>query len=104
MAEQSFDTDHLDANLNAMNRATAVFIQALTVEEDFWMQKAAKGERNTKYFHTLVKKKRARNKVHNITKAEEVLSNPEQIKRSAVQHLSRSLVIRSSLTWNTLSH
>ncbi|KAK4417131.1 hypothetical protein Salat_2538600 [Sesamum alatum] len=40
-AEGDYDHNPSDANLMEMNRATAVFQRALSVEEDFWRQKSA---------------------------------------------------------------
>ncbi|KAI3466941.1 hypothetical protein Pfo_023604 [Paulownia fortunei] len=55
-----------------LKRCTAVLTHNLTIEEDYWRQKAAcrwlvEGERNTKFFHSLVKKKRNQSRIHSIT-------------------------------------
>ncbi|KAK4423391.1 hypothetical protein Salat_1921900 [Sesamum alatum] len=64
-AERVYDATPLDANLIELNRLTAAWHRALSIEEDYWRQKLSckwvvEGERNTRYFHSLVKKKRAR--------------------------------------------
>ncbi|KAK4419403.1 hypothetical protein Salat_2353200 [Sesamum alatum] len=60
-AERRYDADPSDENLYAMNEGTGLLQHSLSVEEDFWRQKAAcrwtlDGDRNTRYFHSLVKK------------------------------------------------
>ncbi|KAL0386427.1 UNVERIFIED_CONTAM: hypothetical protein Slati_4603900 [Sesamum latifolium] len=62
-AEKKFDRDPSEANLIALNKSNAVMVHALTLEAKYWKQKSnckwlEAGERNTKYFHSLVKKKR----------------------------------------------
>ncbi|KAL0402157.1 UNVERIFIED_CONTAM: hypothetical protein Slati_4245600 [Sesamum latifolium] len=62
-AEKKFDRDPSEANLIALNKSNAVMVHALTLEAEYWKQKSnckwlEAGERNTKYFHSLVKKKR----------------------------------------------
>ncbi|KAK4385711.1 hypothetical protein Sango_2695100 [Sesamum angolense] len=61
--EKRYDDNPTDENLISMNKATAELTFALSGEECYWKQKAAcrwltEGEKNTKYFHTLIKKKR----------------------------------------------
>ncbi|KAI3463157.1 hypothetical protein Pfo_019820 [Paulownia fortunei] len=68
-AETSFDDTHYEATQVELNKCTAVLTHALILEEDFWRQKAAcrwvdQGERNTKFFHSLVKKKRTKGTIH----------------------------------------
>lgn len=53
------------------------------MEEAFWKQKAAcrwliEGERNTKFFHSLVKKKRNRSFIHRIMVDEVEVDNPAE--------------------------
>ncbi|KAK4415978.1 hypothetical protein Salat_2705200 [Sesamum alatum] len=62
-AERVYDVVPSNANLIELNHCTTQWQHALAVEEDYWRQKSAckwvlQGERNTRYFHSLVKKKR----------------------------------------------
>ncbi|KAI3473497.1 hypothetical protein Pfo_031457, partial [Paulownia fortunei] len=57
-AETTFDDTPTEATQFELNRCTVVLTHALTLEEDFWRQKAAcrwvdQGERNSKFFHSL---------------------------------------------------
>ncbi|KAL0297837.1 UNVERIFIED_CONTAM: hypothetical protein Scaly_3081700 [Sesamum calycinum] len=61
-AEKNFDRDPSEANLVALNKCNAALVHALSLESEYWRQKSnckwlEDGERNTKYFHSLVKKK-----------------------------------------------
>ncbi|KAL0361196.1 UNVERIFIED_CONTAM: hypothetical protein Sradi_3804100 [Sesamum radiatum] len=40
-AERTYDVDPTDLNLMEMNRCTALYQQSLSIEEDYWRQKAA---------------------------------------------------------------
>ncbi|KAI3472963.1 hypothetical protein Pfo_029210 [Paulownia fortunei] len=86
--EQNFDENPSDSNLIALKRSTAILTQALTIEEEFWKQKAAcrwivEGERNTKFFQSLVKKKCYKSRIHSILQEGTIISDPEEIKSSA---------------------
>ncbi|KAI3464221.1 hypothetical protein Pfo_020884 [Paulownia fortunei] len=72
--EQKFEDDPSDTNLIELKRCTAVLTHALTVEE---------GERNIKFFYSLVKKKRSKSRVHSITHEGIHLTDQEEIKQSA---------------------
>ncbi|KAL2232718.1 UNVERIFIED_CONTAM: hypothetical protein Sindi_1451800, partial [Sesamum indicum] len=66
--DEAYDLDPCDRTLVEQNRCSAVLVRVLTQEEAFWKQKArikwAKDrERNTRYFHSLVKKRRFREPV-----------------------------------------
>ncbi|KAI3465771.1 hypothetical protein Pfo_022434 [Paulownia fortunei] len=61
-SETKFDNNPCDSNLIELKCCTTMLTQALSIEEDYWRQKAAcrwieEGERNTKFFHSMVKKK-----------------------------------------------
>ncbi|KAI3473655.1 hypothetical protein Pfo_031429 [Paulownia fortunei] len=89
-AETTFDDTPTEATQTELNRCTAVLTHALTLEEDFWRQKAAcrwvdQGEINTKFFHSLVKKKRARGTIHSITHNGILLTAREDIAISAAE-------------------
>ncbi|KAL2242475.1 UNVERIFIED_CONTAM: hypothetical protein Sindi_0365500 [Sesamum indicum] len=93
-AEKRFDDDPTDENLIDMNKASAELTFALSVEECYWKQKAAcrwltEGEKNTKYFHTLVKNKRKQSHIHAIQHNGTTLTKPEEIKDSVVDYFKR---------------
>ncbi|KAI3474575.1 hypothetical protein Pfo_029577 [Paulownia fortunei] len=80
-----------DTNLIELKRCTVVLTQVLTVEKDYWRQKVAcrwvdEGERNTKFFHSLVKKKRSKSRVHSITHEGIHLTDLEEIKQSTAKY------------------
>ncbi|KAL6551245.1 hypothetical protein OROMI_021733 [Orobanche minor] len=64
VAEKDFDLDPSTSNRSYLNKMNANLTLTLSMEEDFWKQKAnmkwmLEGERNSKFFHNLVKKKRS---------------------------------------------
>ncbi|KAI3465769.1 hypothetical protein Pfo_022432 [Paulownia fortunei] len=70
--------------------------RALTIEEDYWRQKAAcrwidEGEKNTKFFHSLVKEKRNQNRIFSITYEGARLTDPEEISKSAATYFQNLL-------------
>ncbi|KAK4384643.1 hypothetical protein Sango_3039400 [Sesamum angolense] len=88
ISESLYDAAPSDANLTDLNRANANLTKLLAMEEDFWRQKATckwidEGERNTKFFHSLVKKKRSSSKIHSICHQGQHISDPNEIKESA---------------------
>ncbi|KAI3463155.1 hypothetical protein Pfo_019818 [Paulownia fortunei] len=94
--EKEYDENPCDANLTELKRCTAVLTHNLTIEEDYWRQKAAcrwivEGERNTKYFHSLVKKKRNQSRIHSIIHEGVQLSEQEEIKNSAASYFQSLL-------------
>ncbi|KAL0293825.1 UNVERIFIED_CONTAM: hypothetical protein Scaly_3134600 [Sesamum calycinum] len=62
-ADEAYDQDPCDRTLVERNRCSAELVRVLAQEEAFWRQKAGirwakDGERNTRYFHSLVQKQR----------------------------------------------
>ncbi|KAL0298802.1 UNVERIFIED_CONTAM: hypothetical protein Sradi_6540000 [Sesamum radiatum] len=95
-AEKKFDRDPSEANLIALNKGNAALVHALSLESEYWRQKSnckwlEDGERNTKYFHSLVKKKRLKSTIHRILKENQEISNPNQIKDSAARYFENLL-------------
>ncbi|KAL0396352.1 UNVERIFIED_CONTAM: hypothetical protein Scaly_0083600 [Sesamum calycinum] len=106
-AEINYDRDPTEANLITMNRASTRLNRALTLEEDYWRQKAAcrwavEGERNTKYFHSLVKKKRNKNKVHRIHEGDVIVTDPVIVQESAVRYFEDVLGTTEQCDLNSL--
>lgn len=89
--ESRFDNDPSDQNLVTLKKVNACLLQALSMEEAFWKQKAAikwaeDGERNTKYFHNLVKKWRHRTVIHKIVAEEgHEITQLEPISESTIE-------------------
>ncbi|KAL0410662.1 UNVERIFIED_CONTAM: hypothetical protein Slati_3655900 [Sesamum latifolium] len=88
-AEKTYDNKQSDANLLEMNHKTTIYQNILVAEEDYWKQKASckwmeEGERNKKYFHSLVKKKRTRVGINLINQDGVALTIEPKIKDSGV--------------------
>ncbi|XP_012846407.1 PREDICTED: uncharacterized protein LOC105966395 [Erythranthe guttata] len=95
-AEHIYDLDRSPENRANLKKATAELILMLNIEEDFWKQKvacrwASNGERNSKFFHSLVKKKRCVNRIHSISHGDSVLTSAQEIKDSGVDFFSKLL-------------
>ncbi|KAL6565077.1 hypothetical protein OROMI_016527 [Orobanche minor] len=93
VAEKDFDLDPSPSNRSYLNKMNANLTLTLSMEEDFWKQKAnmkwmLEGERNSKFFHNLVKKKRQKNFLHCIRDNGCLITNPEDIQVSAVNYFS----------------
>ncbi|KAL0281700.1 UNVERIFIED_CONTAM: LINE-1 reverse transcriptase [Sesamum radiatum] len=95
-AEKTFDRDPSEVNLIALNKSNAVMVQALTMEAEYWRQKSnckwlEAGERNTKYFHSLVKKKRMKSTIHRIMEGNQEITHPDRIRDSAASYFENLL-------------
>ncbi|KAL6572341.1 hypothetical protein OROMI_013299 [Orobanche minor] len=93
IAEKDFDYDPSTSNRSYLNKMNANLTLTLSMEEDFWKQKAnmkwmLEGERNSKFFHNLVKKKRQKIFLHCIRDNGCLITNPEDIQVSAVNYFS----------------
>ncbi|XP_075512745.1 uncharacterized protein LOC142548324 [Primulina tabacum] len=94
-AELACEADPSDSNWTTLSDSNADLARVTAMEADFWKQKAAynwleDGERNTKLFHNMVKKKRVANKIFRIWNDGVCLTSPELIQQSGVsffQHL-----------------
>ncbi|KAK4384648.1 hypothetical protein Sango_3039900 [Sesamum angolense] len=105
--EKQYDDDPTDENLIAMNKATTELTFALSVEECYWKQKAAcrwlsEGEKNTKYFHTLVKKKRKQSRIHTIQHNGVTLTKLEEIKESVVDYFKQVFTADEEVSYDPL--
>ncbi|KAL6558442.1 hypothetical protein OROMI_018792 [Orobanche minor] len=93
VAEKDFDLDPSTSNRSYLNKMNANLTLTLSMEDDFWKQKAnmkwmLEGERNSKFFHNLVKKKRHKFFLHCICDNGCLITNPEDIHVSAVNYFS----------------
>ncbi|KAL0347923.1 UNVERIFIED_CONTAM: hypothetical protein Sangu_1020100 [Sesamum angustifolium] len=78
------------------NRCSTELVGVLAQEETFWRQKtgirwAKDGERNIRYFHSLVQKRRFRGTIFGIQHEGEYLTDPIAIKDSAAFFFQRLL-------------
>ena len=74
-AEAAVENEALEEAQIELQRAQAELTRSLAIEEQFWQQKARvkwlrSGDRNTKYFHAVVKQKRVHEMIHRIRKAD----------------------------------
>ncbi|KAL0284680.1 UNVERIFIED_CONTAM: hypothetical protein Sradi_7190700 [Sesamum radiatum] len=95
-ANEAYDQDPCDRTLVERNRCSAELVRVLAQEEAFWRQKAGirwakDGERNTRYFHSLVQKRRFRGTIFGIQHEGEYLTDPIAIKDSAASFFQRLL-------------
>ncbi|KAL0411746.1 UNVERIFIED_CONTAM: hypothetical protein Slati_3764300 [Sesamum latifolium] len=89
-AEKKFDMDPSEENLIALNKSNAELVHALSLESEYWRQKSnckwlEDGERNIKFFHSLVKKKRIKSSIHRIMKGNQEVTNSDQIRDSTAR-------------------
>ncbi|KAL0450913.1 UNVERIFIED_CONTAM: hypothetical protein Slati_1647700 [Sesamum latifolium] len=102
-AEKRYDSTPTEANLLEMNRCTAQLQHALSIEEDYWRQKATcrwvlEGERNTRFFHSMVRKKRSRTAINSVFHEGQLLTNEQLIKESGVDYFRSLLTTESTRT------
>ncbi|KAL0287648.1 UNVERIFIED_CONTAM: hypothetical protein Sradi_7119500 [Sesamum radiatum] len=93
---KKLDRDPSEANLIALNKSNAEMVQALTMEAEYWRQKSnckwlEAGERNTKYFHFLVKKKRIKSTIHRIMEGNQEITHPDRIRDSVASYFENQL-------------
>ncbi|KAL0416743.1 UNVERIFIED_CONTAM: hypothetical protein Slati_3506200 [Sesamum latifolium] len=90
------DASPSDDNLIEMNCKKAEWQHALSIEEDFWRQKAAckwvlEGERNTRFYNSLVRKKQARNVISLVEQEGQKISEAVPLRASGVDFFRRLL-------------
>ncbi|XP_071912247.1 uncharacterized protein [Coffea arabica] len=73
-AEEVVDQDDSEECQIELNKAQAELRHALSIEEQFWRQKARvkwfqEGERNSRYFHAVVRQRRVQGMIHRIKKS-----------------------------------
>ncbi|KAL0294116.1 UNVERIFIED_CONTAM: hypothetical protein Sradi_6902000 [Sesamum radiatum] len=101
-AEKQFYRLPSEANLINLNRQNAALVHALNLESEFWRQKSnckwlEAGERKTKFFHSLVKKKRLKSKISRVMDNQQEITDSTKIKESAV-HFFESILCDTSTT------
>ncbi|XP_027098892.2 uncharacterized protein [Coffea arabica] len=73
-AEEAVDHDDSEAGQVELRKAQAELRYALSIEEQYWSQKARvkwlrSGDRNSRYFHAVVRQRRAQGLIHRIKKS-----------------------------------
>ncbi|KAK6146094.1 hypothetical protein DH2020_019963 [Rehmannia glutinosa] len=95
-AESIYDHSPSPEHLIDLKKAIAELTLATKIEEDFWHQKSSckwivEGERNTKYFHNLVKIKSSKARINFIQVGTNTLSTEHEIQKSDVEFFSAHL-------------
>ncbi|KAK4386358.1 hypothetical protein Sango_2506400 [Sesamum angolense] len=99
--ERNFDRNPTNENLINLNKQNAALIHALSLESKFWMQKSnckwlEAGERNSKFFHSLVKKKRIKSKIHRIVDEGAEITESTEIKNFMAEYFRNLLMTPTS--------
>ncbi|XP_073118526.1 uncharacterized protein [Henckelia pumila] len=95
-AEEIYDSDNSEENRAALSLAQANLSLCLAMEEAFWKQKASAkwmvdGEKNSKLFHNMVNRRRARNTIFRIWDEGVALETPSSIRESGVRFFENLL-------------
>ncbi|XP_073120503.1 uncharacterized protein [Henckelia pumila] len=96
LAEAACEADPSEHSQTLLSRCNEELSRVTAMEADFWKQKAAcnwleDGERNTKLFHNMVKKKNVVNKIFRIWEDGNCLTSPGLIKQSGAAYFERLL-------------
>ncbi|XP_073139125.1 uncharacterized protein [Henckelia pumila] len=96
LAEAACEADPSEHSWTLLSRCNEELSRVTAMEADFWKQKAAcnwleDGERNTKLFHNMVKKKNVINKIFRIWEGGNCLTSPGLIKQSGAAYFERLL-------------
>ena len=107
--EDLFDRDPSEPNLLALQEAWTGLRNSLMIEEGFWRQKARvkwiwEGDKNSKYFHSLVAERRAKTVIHRIKGAVgDWIAEDNRIASEAVEYFKALFSAKpSSGSWDTL--
>lgn len=92
-AEEDYHLNPTPENQFKCSAAAKEFQTTLDMEESFWRQKAGSrwlldGDRNTKLFHNMVKRKRSKGRINSINDGTSVISDPERLHDSAISFFS----------------
>ncbi|KAL8537887.1 hypothetical protein ACS0TY_012856 [Phlomoides rotata] len=105
-AEAAYLADPSSVLLMDLNQRRAEFILRTRMEEDFWRQKSAvrwvvEGERNTRFFQSLVKQKRVQTRIHSIHADGRTISDENELRASAASffqhHLSNDMIFDADI-------
>ncbi|KAL8470386.1 hypothetical protein ACS0TY_033023 [Phlomoides rotata] len=105
-AKAAYLADPSSVLLLELNRSRAEYILRTRMEEDFWRQKSAVrwvvvGERNTRFFQSLVKQKRVRTRIHSIHADGRTISDENELRHSAASffqhHLSNDMIFDADI-------
>ncbi|KAH0650590.1 hypothetical protein KY285_030680 [Solanum tuberosum] len=109
--ESLFEDDPSNVNRAIMQKAQAKFKKYLHYEEEYWKQKAGftwfeKGDRNTRFFHSLVKGRRKRLMLTKIQNEQgELLEDKGQICDEAVKYYQKQFTQdRDSTDFSLMRH
>ncbi|XP_073137117.1 uncharacterized protein [Henckelia pumila] len=96
LAEAACEADSSEHSWTLLSRCNEELSRVTAMEADFWKKKAAcnwleDGERNTKLFHNMVKKKNVVNKIFRIWEDCNCLTSPGLIKQSGAAYFERLL-------------
>ncbi|KAL6570168.1 hypothetical protein OROMI_014682 [Orobanche minor] len=93
VAENDFHVNPTTANSINLKKLNAILTLTLSMEEDFWRQKSnlkwmLEGERNSKFYHNIVKNNRQKNFTHSILDNGQRITDPNEINNSAVSYFA----------------
>ncbi|XP_071918841.1 uncharacterized protein [Coffea arabica] len=93
-AEEAVDHDDSEEGQVELRKAQAELRYALSIEEQYWSQKARvkwlrSGDRNSRYFHAVVRQRRAQGMIHRIKKSNsEWVDTDTEIASEAIAYFS----------------
>ncbi|XP_071924686.1 uncharacterized protein [Coffea arabica] len=93
-AEAAVENEASEEAQIELQRAQAELTRSLAIKEQFWRQKARvkwlrSGDRNTKYFHAMVKQRRVHEMIHRIRKADgQWVEDNDAIANEVIAHFS----------------
>ena len=95
-AQEAFEPLPNPVSRSQVNKSIAQYILLLKMEEEFWRQKASirwlkDGDRNTKFYQSWVKQKRARLHIHGIHEGNQFISDDSEVRNSAVRFFQNLL-------------
>ena len=91
-AEESVDNNASEECQIELNKAQAELRHVLSIEEQFWRQKArvkwlCQGDSNSKYFHAIVRQRRSQGMIHRIKNSDGVwVDNADDIASAAITY------------------
>ena len=109
MAERRVENDDSSDAQESLQRTTSEWNRWLLMEESFWKQKARvrwldQGDKNTKFFHSIVKQRRAQSRIHRIKIGEgNWITSNEDIGREAVRYFSELFAAEPTDSWDVSS-